>query len=278
MSEFSDRLKITDKMANAILDSQNYLFSWFEGSAQTGKSLTAALIGALRIENSKPEDKLFMALGYTTSSAINNIWYCGGFGVENYFADKCTRGLYPGTSIDCLKIKTKNGEKYLLACGANTKTSNNAWHGFKISGFIVDEIDRICQESIDEMFQRITTIENPFIVCTQNPNIPTHPIYNLLDTLMANNKCNYIHWTLLDNPALSEAKIEEIKSRYDPNSVQYKRYVLGQRVAPGSTIYKLYDYSITDKDDEYIDYVISCDPRRNHQCYCYYIMCIEKRI
>lgn len=260
MSEFSERLQITDKMASAIVDSQDYLFSWFEGSAQTGKSLTAALITALRIENSSPQDKLFMALGYTTSSAINNIWYCGGFGVENYFAGNCSRGMYPGTSIDCLRIRTKNGEKYLLACGANTKTSNNCWHGFKISGFCVDEIDRICQESIDEMFQRITTIQQPFIVCTQNPNIPTHPIYKLLDTLLSNGKCNYVHWTLDDNPALSTEKIHEIKSRYDPSSVQYKRYVLGQRVAPGSTIYTLHDYSTFNNEDEYISYVIACDP------------------
>ena len=77
---------------------------------------------------------------------------------------------------------------------------------------------------------------------------------------MSNGKCNYVHWTLDDNPALSTEKIHEIKSRYDPSSVQYKRYVLGQRVAPGSTIYTLHDYSTFNTEDEYISYVIACDP------------------
>ena len=34
MSEFSKRLKMSDKMADAILKSKDYIYSLFEGSAQ----------------------------------------------------------------------------------------------------------------------------------------------------------------------------------------------------------------------------------------------------
>ena len=34
MSEFSTRLKISEKMADIISESPNYLYTWMEGSAQ----------------------------------------------------------------------------------------------------------------------------------------------------------------------------------------------------------------------------------------------------
>ena len=37
MSEFSERLKISDKMAEIITSAPDYLYTWLEGSAQCRK-------------------------------------------------------------------------------------------------------------------------------------------------------------------------------------------------------------------------------------------------
>lgn len=268
MSKFSSQIKISEKMAESILLSNEYLYTVFEGSAQCGKSVTAALAFALIIENSPPEDNLFIALGYTQSSAINNIFACNGFGLLSYFGKSAKMSKYRGpdgdlnTAIDCLQIKTANGVKIVVPFGTNTKTSNNTWHGWRVSGFLIDEADRACQESLDEAKQRITTVDNPHIIMTMNPPLPTHPICSWIDELIDRDICNYVLWTLDDNVALSEEKIAQVKGLYDPASVYYKRYVLGQRCGSDSIVYNLHDYNIIEsyKPDDYISYIVSMDP------------------
>ena len=259
MSEFSTRLKLSDKMIDILFNSKEYLYTWLEGSSQCGKSVTAALAMSLMIDSAGPEDNLFLALGYTVTSAKNNVFECGGFGVRYFFGSRCTPGKYMGQ--DCLKIKTKTGMKYLVAFGTNTKTANNSWHGWKVSGFVFDEIDRACQESITEMQQRITAVKDPHIIVTQNPNVPKHPIYEFLESLEKKGLVYYTHWVLDDNIGLTEEKIQQVKDRYDPGSIYFKRYVLGQRVSPEGQIYTVRDYNILEdfNPTDYIDYITVCD-------------------
>lgn len=205
-----------------------------------------------------------MALGYTLTSAKNNIFECSGFGVRHYFGSKCSTCKYMGVA-DALKIKTKTGIKYLVAFGTSTKTANNAWHGWKVSGFLFDEIDRACPESIDEMKQRITAVKDPHIIITQNPNVPSHPIYEFLDDLQARGLVNYSHWILDDNVGLTAEKIQEIKNRYDPNSVYYRRYINGERLNPEGAIYNVSNENILHSHNKknYTRYITVADKGEN---------------
>lgn len=259
MSFYSENIKINKKIANCILNSNKFLYSWYEGSAQTGKSVAAATSLALIIENAPKGDDIFLALGYTSVSAKNNIWNCGGYGVKSFYGSKCKEGKYKGQ--DCLKIKTKTGMKYLVAFGTSTQTANNVWHGWKVSAAIIDEVDRAHPNSIDEIQQRITAVDDPHIIFTQNPTDPNHKIYKFLDILKKKNLVYYEHFTLEDNPAFNKEKIEEIKNRYDPDSVFYKRYVLGLRIVAENNIYSIRDYNIINSFDvnDYINYIIVCD-------------------
>lgn len=267
LTDFSRNLKISKKMYDCILNAQNHEWSWYEGSSQCGKSVTAAIAFAMIIENSPRENNLFIALGYTQSSAINNIFECGGYGLVHYFAENCHSIKYKGpsgklsTAIDCLSINTKTGTKIVVPFGASTKTSNQSWHGWTVSGFIFDEIDRCCQESIDEMKQRITTIKHPHIVVTQNPSYMKDPIYKLLDDLLDRKMVYYVHWTLDDNIGMTPELITERKSQYDPTSLFYKRYILGERINPEGQIYTLTDKNYIDdfNPDDYSQYITVCD-------------------
>lgn len=255
---FSD-LKLREKNAEVISNVRNYRYTWLEGSAQASKSVTAALAFALLIESAPAEDDLFIALGYTESSARNNVFSCGGFGLEAYFGNRCSVGKYK--NIDALKIRTSTGMKYVLAFGTSTKTSNNKWHGFRVAGFLFDEIDRACEESITEMKQRIMAVKDPHIIVTMNPNAPDHPIYTMLSELEAKGLVNYKHFCLFDNPALTPEQVKKKMEEYDPESVFYKRYILGERVVAENLIYHVRDYNIVDEinPENYIEYIISCD-------------------
>lgn len=166
---------------------------------------------------------------------------------------------------DALKIKTRTGIKYLVAFGTSTKTANNAWHGWRVAGFLFDEIDRACQESIDEMKQRITAVENPHIIITQNPNVPSHQVYDFLKELQDRKLVNYSHWILDDNIGLTPEKISEVKSRYHPESVYYRRYINGERLNPEGAIFTISEENILHGFDKtkYQRYITVADKGEN---------------
>jgi hypothetical protein len=124
---FSEKLKINRKIANVVTNVKNHLWTWLEGSAQSGKSVAAALAFAAMIEDSKADDYIFLAIGYTSTSAKNNSDFVGGFGLSHYFGSKARKGKYFGT--DALFIKTNTGDKIVAFMNGSNKSSNEAFHG-----------------------------------------------------------------------------------------------------------------------------------------------------
>jgi len=273
---FASHIRITSKMADIITQVKDKLFTWMEGSSQCGKSVTAALAFAALIEDSPAEDNLFLGLGYTSTSVKNNVSFCGGFGLEGYFGSKARKGKYYGS--DALFIETKTGLKTVFFTGGSTQTANNGWHGFPIAGALVDEIDRIHPNSISELKQRIQAKPNAHIIVTQNPNLEKHPIYKELSYYQDIDEVNYHHFTLDDNPALTEDDLIKIKGRYDPESVYYKRYVLGLRVNPEGLIYNIRDHNILDELDTsiYGRYIVVADPGVNTSATSYALIALRK--
>ncbi len=49
---------------------------------------------------------------------------------------------------------------------------------------------------------------------------------------------NYGHFTIFDNPTISEARFAEIAAQYDKGSVWYRRDILGERCAAEGLIYR----------------------------------------
>jgi len=273
---FSEKLRLNPKIASVIVNVKHNLFTWLEGSSQSGKSVAASLAFAALIEDSNADDYIFLVVGYTSTSAKNNVSFCGGFGLEHYFGSRARKGKYYGS--DCLYIKTKTGDKIVGFMNGSNKSSNEAFHGWPVAGFVLDEVDRLHPNVIDEVKQRIQAKPNAHIIATQNPNSPNHPIYKELDFYQKKNSVNYIHFTLKDNPALSSEDRETIIERYDPESVFYKRFVLGQRVVADNLIYNIRDYNIIDtfESKDYVEYVVVADPGENASATAFSLIAITK--
>ena len=122
------------------------------GSAQSGKSVAAALAFALMIENSKPGDDLYIAIGFTEGTALRNV----GSYLEWYFtSERCATGC-KYNNFTSYAIRTKTGIKNVIFVGGNTKTEKRRKHRSTVSGKARDEGNRIRQESIGRCFQRLT--------------------------------------------------------------------------------------------------------------------------
>lgn len=75
-----------------------------------------------------------------------------------------------------------------------------------------------------------------------NPSSPKHKIYTQYidkyskDGLLGG--YNYAHFTIDDNLSISDERREEIKSMYDPNTIWYKRDIMGMRCVAEGLIYQ----------------------------------------
>ena len=259
MSTFSDTFKLNEHWASYIMKCNDYSWCWAEGAYRSSKSVSNTLAFALYLEKCK--DKIHLVIASTVSSARNIVEDGdGALGLKYYFANRYKQTKYKGN--DAGIIKTPTGEKIVVYLGGAMESSYKAFRGWSCGSILMEEINLLHENTIKEARGRILMSKDPKIFVSHNPVSATHPIYELLDDLQSKNLVNYDHSTIDDNPALTRERKEEIKKEYDPDSIFYRQYILGERVNAEGLIYKLYDYNYLEEinPDEYISYIIVCDP------------------
>jgi PBSX family phage terminase large subunit len=236
MSVYSDTLVLNDKYRNYIVNSFDYKYNWSEGSIRAGKSVANTLAFALYLETTP--DKMHLVVASTVSAARTIVEEGDGkLGLRQYFGSRYRSGkfkdLYAGY------IKTPTGTKIVIYLGGSLANAFTKFRGFSIGGVVLEEIDLLHENTIQEAKNRTLMASDPKYFISHNPTNPNNPIYRWLDDLQSRGLVNYCHSTIFDNPAISEERRQEIVSEYDPDSVQYKRYILGQRVVAENLIYNL---------------------------------------
>jgi len=257
MSTFSQTFKCNEHWAEYINKSQYYKYNWCEGAYRSSKSVSNTLAFALYLENT--EDKIHLVIASTVSSARNIVEDGDGcLGLKYYFASRYKETKYKGN--DAGIIKTKTGEKIIVYLGGAMESSFKIFRGWSIGGVILEELNLLHENTINEAKGRILLAKDPKVFISHNPVSSAHPIYEWLEELEEKGLVNYNHSTIDDNPALTEERRTEIKAEYDPDSIFYKQYILGQRVSAEGLVYSLKDYNYTEYDSkEYIKYIFTAD-------------------
>ena len=112
--------------------------------------------------------------------------------------------------------------------------------------WIATEINQHHDSFIKEAFSRQLAANKRKIFWDLNPDNPNAPIYTEYidkDAERAEKGLliggyNYKHFTIDDNATITKERIEEIKSMYDPNSIWYRRDILGMRCVADGLIYR----------------------------------------
>ena len=99
---------------------------------------------------------------------------------------------------------------------------------------------------IQEAFRRTWAAKLRYHLADLNPPAPQHPV--IKDVFDVQNTL-WTHWTMDDNPILSEERKQSIIQSLKKNPYLYKRDVLGQRVMPQGVIYGLFDLEKNIKDN-----------------------------
>lgn len=217
-----------------------------EGAIRSGKTIDHCIIAAAYLEETP--DKFHLASGSTIGNAKLNIGVCNGFGLENLFRGRCRWGKYRDN--EALFIQTRTGEKIVIFTGGAKADAYKRILGNSYGLWIATEIN----EHFDSTDSRISFIkvasgrqvaaQHPFTLWDLNPCNPKASIYeDYIDKYRDHPITGgylYQHFTIRDNATITPERIAEIESRYDPNTVWYRRDILGERAVAEGLIYQLF--------------------------------------
>jgi PBSX family phage terminase large subunit len=225
-----------------------------EGAIRSGKTIDHCIIAAAYLEEAP--DKYHLASGSTIGNAKLNIGVCNGFGLEAIFRGRCRWGKCRDN--EALFINTRTGEKVVIFVGGSKADSYKRILGNSYGLWIATEINEH-YDSADSRtsFLKVATGRQiaalrPFTLWDLNPCNPKASIYeSYIDKYRAQGLTGgylYQHFTIKDNATITPERIAEIESRYDPDSVWYRRDILGERAVAEGLIYQLF----ADRPERYV--------------------------
>lgn len=215
---------------------------------------------ALYLETTR--DNLHLVIASTVASARAIVEDGdGSLGLRFYFGNSYRQGKYKGQDAGFIKIgKTTKTVVYL---GGAMASSYQVFRGWSVGGIVLEELNLLHENTINEAKGRTLMAQDPKYFISHNPVSSHHKIYEWLEELESKDLVNYDHSTIYDNPALTEERRKQIISQFDPDSIFYKQFILGERVDAQGLVYSIKDYNIIPADkinyDDYIDYIVTAD-------------------
>lgn len=137
------------------------------------------------------------------------------------------------------EIILQNPHKVLTLFGLDKLGSDEKIKGFTCAGSLLDEVTIMNQEAVYMLISR-NSLSGAKIFMTCNPGNPNNFInedYVSNKELHDNGTVLVENFTLEDNPSLDPEYIQYLKNLYPPDSVFYKRNILGEWVSGRGIIF-----------------------------------------
>ena len=218
--------------------SANARVNVFEGSIRAGKTFSWLLIMLTKIKNAGSEGAIVI-IGKNRDSIYRNVFE-------------------PLETIPALAEFTKHVEyrqgaatarffgRTVHVIGANDGMSENKIRGMTIQQSYCDEITVLDQAFFKQLLGRMS-IDGAQLFGTTNPDGPGHWLKAYLDRIDGPGpngekqigNWRRFHFTIDDNPSLSEAYKNSMRSEY--TGLWYRRFILGQWVAAEGAVFDSWD-------------------------------------
>ena len=143
--------------------------------------------------------------------------------------------------------------------GGRDESSAALIQGITLSGVFLDEVALMPRSFVEQALARCS-VQGSKMWFNCNPDDPSHWFYREWIQKADEKNALYLHFTMDDNPSLSEA----VKARYRKlySGVFYERFVLGRWTATEGAVYPMFDpqqHVFSGAEPECERYVISCD-------------------
>ncbi|WP_338092323.1 PBSX family phage terminase large subunit [Streptococcus orisratti] len=205
-----------------------------EGTPRSGKTTAGHFRYARYLIECEDENHLIAA--YNQEQAYRLFIDGDGTGLMHIFDGNCQ--IKHDERGDHLLIHTPKGDKRVYYKGGGKVNSVGAITGMSLGSVVFCEINLLHMDFIQEAFRRTWAAKLRYHLADLNPPAPQHPV--IKDVFDVQNT-RWTHWTMDDNPILSEKRKQSIINGLKKNPYLYKRDVLGQRVMPQGVIYGLFD-------------------------------------
>lgn len=212
-----------------------------DGAVRSGKTVSEALSFVLW-SMSTFDGKNFALCGKTVGGLRRNVigplkqmLKSTGYIIEDARNEGC---LCIGATDQNTKKKVTN---YYYIFGGKDESSQDLIQGITLAGVFFDEVALMPQSFVNQATARCS-VEGAKFWFSCNPNSPFHWFKKEWINKVCERKILYLHFTMDDNPSLSE----EVKNRYKAlyTGVFYKRYILGLWVAADGVVYPMFDPDI----------------------------------
>ncbi len=224
-----------------------------DGAVRSGKTFCMSLSFVLWAF-SNFSDSSFALCGKTIKSVRRNLVVplvssIGELGFE--VTEKLSENL--------LIITYKNRVNRFYLFSGKDEGSAALIQGMTLSGILFDEVALMPRSFVEQALARCSVSGSTFwFNC--NPEHPSHWFYNEWIKKRRQKNALYIHFTMHDNPSLSQRMIKRYEKMY--TGAFYKRFVLGEWVSVQGAVYPFMDADsayVKVPKGEFEDYCVSCD-------------------
>lgn len=209
-----------------------------DGAVRSGKTVSEALSFVLW-SMSTFDGKNFALCGKTVGGLRRNVLgplkqmlKSTGYIIE----DSRMEGCFCIGAID--RETKKKVTNYYYIFGGKDESSQDLIQGITLAGVFFDEVALMPESFVNQATARCS-VEGAKFWFSCNPNSPFHWFKKEWINKVTEHKVLYLHFTMDDNPSLSE----DVKNRYKTlyTGVFYKRYILGLWVAADGIVYPMFD-------------------------------------
>ena len=209
-------------------------FEVSEGTPRSGKTTAGAFRFARFVMECPERD--FLVLAYSQEQAHSLLVEGDGYGLRHIFGYNAR--IHKDRTGSNLTVLHTGVEKHIYLKGGGKASDFKAFQGRSFGGVYFCELSLLNPDTVREAFRRTIASRLRCHFADLNPPPPHHWAV----TFMAENpKTDWTHWTMADNPILSEGRIKDIEESLKGNPYLYQRDFLGLRAMPEGLIYNMWD-------------------------------------
>lgn len=227
-------IKFSDKQLECIYRPYDYTFDVFEGTPRSGKTTGAHFRYADYLINAEDQNHLVSA--YNQEQAFRLFIDGDGTGLMHIFNGYSK--IKHDEHGDHLEVHTPKGLKRVYYKGGAKVNSVGAITGMSLGSVMFCEINLLHMDFIQECFRRTFAAKNRYFLADLNPPAPNHPVIS--DVFDVQNT-RWTHWTIQDNPIITEERKQEIYDILKKNPYLLDRDWYGKRVMPEGVIYSMFN-------------------------------------
>lgn len=226
-------IKFSAKQLEAIFRPYDFTFDVLEGTPRSGKTTAGHFRYADYLTWTRDTNHLIVA--YNQEQAYRLFIDGDGTGLMHIFGPLCS--IKHDEHGSHLEIHTPNGVKKVYYKGGGKSNSVGAITGMSLGSVVFCEINLLNMQMIQECFRRTFAALDRYHLADLNPPAPHHPV---IKEVFEVQNTRWMHWTIHDNPIITEERKQEIYKVLSKNPYLLERDWEGKRVMPQGVIYSMF--------------------------------------